>query len=53
MCLKGSFDRQVVIARRFLKLPDLLILIKQDSITSQKIGSCNFLGIAYGVLNKG
>ena len=40
-------------AKGFLKLPNLHILIKQESITSQKLGSRDFWRIANSVLNKG
>ena len=36
-----------------MKLPNLHMLIKQESITSQKLGSCDFWRIANSVLNKG
>ena len=51
MCPKGSFDRWVIIPKGFLKLPNLLMLIKED-YTSQKLGSCNFFGITNGVVKK-
>ena len=36
---KESSDRLAIIAKEFLKLPNLHMFIKQDSITSQKLGS--------------
>ena len=36
-----------------MKLPNLRMLIKQESITSQKLGSHDFWHIANSVLNKG
>ena len=45
--------RLVIIAKGFLKLPKLHMLIKQESITSQKLGSQDFGQIANSVLNKG
>ena len=43
----------VIVAKGFLKLPNLHMLIKQESITSQKLGSRNFWRIANSALNKG
>ena len=40
--LKYSSDRLVIIAKRFLKGTNLHMLIKQESITSQKLGSQDF-----------
>ena len=37
----------------FLKLPNLHMLIKLESITSQKLGSRDFWRVANSVLNKG
>ena len=36
-----------------MKLPNLQMLIRQESITSQKLGSQDFWQIANSVLNKG
>ena len=44
---------QVIIAKGFLKLPKLPMLIKQKSIISQKFGSQDFWQIASSVLNTG
>ena len=42
------------VAKRFLKLPNLYMLKKtKDSITSHKLGSQGFWGIANSILNKG
>ena len=43
----------VTVAKGFLKLPNLHMLLKQESITSQKFGSWDFWQIANSVLNKG
>ena len=43
----------VIIAKGFLMVPILHLLIKKESITSQKPGSHNFWQIANSVLNKG
>ena len=52
--LKSSSDRLVIIAKGFLKLSKLHMLIKQKkSITSQKLGFEDFWRIANSVLNKG
>ena len=40
--LKESSGRLVFIAKGFLKLPNLHMLIKQESISSQKLGSQDF-----------
>ena len=48
-----SSDRLVIIAKGFLKLPKLHMLIKQDSITSQKPGSRDFWRISNSALTKG
>ena len=50
--LKWSSGRLVMVAKGFLKLPNLHILIKQESITSQKLGS-HFWWIANSVHIKG
>ena len=50
--LRLSSDR-VIIVKGFLKLPNLHMLLKKESITSQKLGSWGFLQIANNVLNKG
>ena len=42
-----------MVAKGLLKLPNLHMLIKQESITSQKLGSINLWRIAKSVLNKG
>ena len=42
-----------MVVKRFLKLPNLHMLIKEESITSQKLGSQDFWQIANSVLNKG
>ena len=49
---KESSDKLVIVAKGFMKLPNLHILIKQESISSQKL-SQNFWRIASGVLNNG
>ena len=51
--LKLSSHRLVVIAKGFLKLPNLHMLLKQESITYEKLGSQDFWWIANSVLNKG
>ena len=43
----------VIVAKGFLKLPNMHMLIKQDSTTSQKFGSCDFWRIPNSVFNKG
>ena len=43
----------VIIAKGFLKLPNLHMLTKQKSITSQKLVSRDFWQIANNFLNKG
>ena len=53
LILKQSSDRLVIVAKGFLKLPNLHMLIKQESITSQKLGSRDFWRIANSVLSKG
>ena len=40
--LKVSSDRLVILAKWFLKLPNLHMLMKQESITFQKLGSQDF-----------
>ena len=42
-----------MLLKGFLKLPNLHILLKQESITSQKLGSQDFWQIANSVINKG
>ena len=49
-CLRQSSDRRIIVRKEFLKLSDLLMLIKQESITCKKTGSCTFLTIANSVL---
>ena len=44
--------RLVIIDKGFLKLPNLHMLRKQESITSQKLGSRDFWSIANSVLSK-
>ena len=44
--------RLVIIDKGFLKLPNLHMLRKQESITSQKLGSRDFWPIANSVLSK-
>ena len=51
--LKQSSGRPVIVAKGFLKLPKLHMLIKHESITYQKLGSRDFWRIANSVLNKG
>ena len=51
--LKYSSDKLVIAAKGFLKLPNLHMLIKQESITSQKLGSRDFWQIANSVLIRG
>ena len=52
--LKESSDRLVIIAKGFLKLPNLHDAIKAKAfIICQKLGCLNFLQIANSVLNKG
>ena len=51
--LKESSERLVIVAKGFLKLPNLHMLIKQEPITSQKVGSRDFWRIANSVLSKG
>ena len=43
----------VIIAKGFLKLPNLCMLLKQESITFQELGSRDFWQIANSVLSKG
>ena len=50
--LKWSSDRPITIAKRFLKLINVLILLNQKSIISQELGSWNFWPIANSALNK-
>ena len=49
--LKKGSDRLVIVAKGYLKLPNLYMLIKQKSITSQKPGFRNFYQIGNSVLN--
>ena len=51
--LKKGSDRLVIVAKGYLKLPNLYMLIKQKSITSQKPGFWNFYQIGNSVLNNG
>ena len=44
--------RLILIAQGFVKLPTLYLLIKQESITSLKLGSWDFWQIANSILNK-
>ena len=51
--LKCSSDRLVIVAKGFLKLPNLLMLIKtKESITSQKLRSRDFCRSAISVSDK-
>ena len=50
LCLRQSSDRRIIVRKEFLKLSDLLMLAKQESITYKKPGSCTFLTIANSVL---
>ena len=43
----------VIVGKGFLKLAKLHMLLKQKSITSQKLGSSDIWRIANSVLNKG
>ena len=52
LILRQSSDRLVIVAKGFLKLPNLHILIKQES-TSQKLGSRDFGRIVNSIINKG
>ena len=49
---KAKFRQASNCCKRVLKLPNLHMLIKQESITSQKLGSRDFWQIANTVLNK-
>ena len=49
---KVKFSKVSIVAKGFLKVPNVHMLIKQKSITSQKFGSRDFLRIANSVLNK-
>ena len=40
-------DRLVIVAKEFLKLPNLHMLIKQESIIFQKLGSRDFWRIPF------
>ena len=51
--VKWNSDRLVIASKGFLELPNLFMLIKQESIASQKLGFCNFFGIANNVPNEG
>ena len=53
LILKESLDRLVIVAEVLLKLPHLHANKTKESITSQKLGSCDFWRIANSVLNKG
>ena len=50
---KKSSGRLVIIAKCFLKLPNLHMVIKQESITFQKLGSREVWQIANSIHNKG
>ena len=50
---KVKFRQVLILAKGFLKLPKLHMLIKQESITSQKLGPWDFWWIANSILNKG
>ena len=50
--LKKSSDRLVIVVKGFLKLPNLHMLIKQESITFQQLGSQDFWQIVNSVLKK-
>ena len=50
--LYWSPDRLVAITKRVLELPNLFMLIKQESIISQKLGSHDFWQIANSDLKK-
>ena len=43
----------VIVAKGFLKLPNLHMLLKQESITSQELGSQDFWQNPSSVLSKG
>ena len=49
--LKESSDRLVIVVKGFLKLPNLHMPIKQESITLRKLGSSDFWRIACSALN--
>ena len=51
--LMGNSDRLVINVKEFLKLPNLLILRKQEFITSLRLGWHDFWRIADRVFNKG
>ena len=53
LCLKLSSDRVVIVAKEFLNLPNMVILIKQESITYEKLGCHNFWRTANSVPSKG
>ena len=48
-----GFHLHCIVAKRLLRLPNLRMVIKQESIISQKLGSKDFGQIASSVLNKG
>ena len=50
-CVFWIFERSNRVATGLLKLPNLLMLIKLESITSQKLSPHNFWRIANNVLN--
>ena len=50
--LKESSDKLVIVAKGFLELQNLHMLIEQEFITPQKLGSYDFWEIANSVLNK-
>ena len=51
--LKRSSGKQFIVAKDFLKRPNLLMLTKQNSTTSRKLRSYDFWQIANSFLNKG
>ena len=50
---RGKFGQAIIVTKGFLKMLKFHMLIKQKSITSQKLGSCDFWQIANSVWNKG
>ena len=52
ICLRLSSDRVVIVAKEFLNLPNMVILIKRESLTFKKLGSRNFWRTANSVPNK-
>ena len=44
-------NRLVIVAKGSLKLPDLVLLIKQKTLSFSSLGSCHFWWIANSVLN--